>query len=822
MDTKWKSIRKVVSFIVFFLGVTLTLWNLPGMFQRMPGKLFSGTGAAAFEEDYQQGRSFRQYISNCLENFLSIAINGCPTYWSYYNQYSSEYSSGEAGSRIEQEISRVMENSQVTEGTALAADAAENRWYGEYGWYDWNEWEEEQEEGLTEEEKARLQRRKEKLIRNYFSGMEEDKNLLYSISYDGKLLYSNADLILADGSVQIPEGYNFLLYFDGESVRITKDGKDVDIYGDGYWREENDWYVPGYRNFPVNDEMKKAVICMAAAKEPALYTVGLEKNGGYRQQNNALYWMQYNLRAERQLLRWNMFGFAAGLGLLICSFFCRRGRREAADKIAALQGKIWIECKVLLGVMVLGALLTGMWRRSWEYGGYDVWWEFTQIYAYEGLEAAGEYIKWMLSDLLYVPAICWVTLFWMIYLLGNDLRHNKKMWTRGLIARCCRNFSTRELKLPLARRMAHRSAILFIVVTLFSIILLAAAAGFIEENGRRNYSGADMILVPYCLAVTGILLTAYLVGMKNVRAAREVDTLSKRIGEICSGDYTAKEGEADNSVSGNCTGQEKNRLCRRNESEMALGKDLETARVQLENIRQGMAGAVDEQMKSERMKVELIANVSHDLKTPLTSIISYVQFLKEEEGLPDHVKDYVKILDEKSQRLKNMVQDVFAVSKAASGELPVNMEELDFGKLLRQTLADMDEEIQGSSLSFRTEIPEAPVMILADGQRMYRVFQNLFQNALKYSLKGSRVYVTLKADGKMAVASVKNTSHMELDEDKNFTERFFRGDKSRTDGGSGLGLSIAQSFTEACGGQFELEFNADLFIVTVSFRTDHA
>lgn len=253
---------------------------------------------------------------------------------------------------------------------------------------------------------------------------------------------------------------------------------------------------------------------------------------------------------------------------------------------------------------------------------------------------------------------------------------------------------------------------------------------------------------------------------------------------------------------------------------MTVGNELETVAAQLENIRQGMAGAVDEQMRSERMKVELIANVSHDLKTPLTSIISYVQFLKEEEGLPEHVKDYIKILDEKSQRLKNMVQDVFAVSKAASGELPVNMEQLDFGKLLRQTLADMDEEIQGSSVSFRTEIPEAPVLILADGQRMYRVFQNLFQNALKYSLEGSRVYVALQVDGRMAVASVKNTSHMELDEDKNFTERFFRGDKSRTDGGSGLGLSIAQSFTEACGGQFELEFNADLFIVRVSFQTD--
>ena len=165
-----------------------------------------------------------------------------------------------------------------------------------------------------------------------------------------------------------------------------------------------------------------------------------------------------------------------------------------------------------------------------------------------------------------------------------------------------------------------------------------------------------------------------------------------------------------------------------------------------------------------------------------------------------------------------MVQDVFAVSKAASGELPMQMEELDFGKLLWQTLADMEEQIMGSDVTFRTEIPDAPVMILADGQRMYRVFQNLFQNAIKYSLQGSRVYVTLEVEGQLAQASVKNTSRQEIDKSRDFAERFTRGDQSRTDGGSGLGLSIAQSFTEACGGEFSWETDADLFVVRVLFK----
>ena len=130
----------------------------------------------------------------------------------------------------------------------------------------------------------------------------------------------------------------------------------------------------------------------------------------------------------------------------------------------------------------------------------------------------------------------------------------------------------------------------------------------------------------------------------------------------------------------------------------------------------------------------------------------------------------------------------------------------------------MEEQIADSDVTFRTEIPEEPVMIMADGERLYRVFQNLFQNAIKYSLEGSRVYITLRTDGQLAVASVKNTSRQELEKEKDFAERFARGDASRTDGGSGLGLSIAQSFTEACGGQFSWETDADLFVVKIAFR----
>ena len=175
------------------------------------------------------------------------------------------------------------------------------------------------------------------------------------------------------------------------------------------------------------------------------------------------------------------------------------------------------------------------------------------------------------------------------------------------------------------------------------------------------------------------------------------------------------------------------------------------------------------------------------------------------------------ILQQKAQRLSDMVQDVFAVSKAAAGQLPLKIEILDYGKLLRQTLADMSQPIEDSGLTLRTDIPETPVPISADGTRLYRVFQNLIGNALKYSLPGSRIYLTLRCTENQAEAILRNTSAHELIKGTDYTARFVRGDESRTDGGSGLGLSIAASFTEACNGKLIVETEADLFTVRVTF-----
>ncbi len=250
--------------------------------------------------------------------------------------------------------------------------------------------------------------------------------------------------------------------------------------------------------------------------------------------------------------------------------------------------------------------------------------------------------------------------------------------------------------------------------------------------------------------------------------------------------------------------------------ELPEDADLRQTADSLNDIQAGMKAALEEQTRSERMKVELVSNVSHDIKTPLTSILSYAELLRQED-LEPAAADYARIIDEKAHRLKGMVEDVFEISKAAADQLPVHPERLDLAKLLRQTLADLEEPIRASSLTFKTDLPADPVMIVADGKRLYRVFQNLIDNALRYALEGSRVYFTLKIDSGFAQVSVRNTSRTELPDGVDFTARFVRGDASRTDGGSGLGLSIASSFTQACGGSFRVETLADLFTAVVSF-----
>lgn len=237
-----------------------------------------------------------------------------------------------------------------------------------------------------------------------------------------------------------------------------------------------------------------------------------------------------------------------------------------------------------------------------------------------------------------------------------------------------------------------------------------------------------------------------------------------------------------------------------------------------EDINKGFNESLEEQMKSERMKINLVTNVSHDLKTPLTSIISYVDLLSKED-LSETARDYVNILMEKSNRLKNIVADLFDLAKSTSGAINVDFEELDLKKLIEQTLGDMGDDIEKSGLTIKTNFPEEPIMIKSDGKKLYRVFQNIVDNALKYSLLGTRIFVELEEKDNMAIATVKNTAGYEMDfTAEDILQRFNRGDESRTTDGSGLGLSIAESFTEVSGGNFKVDIDGDMFKVIIGFE----
>lgn len=239
---------------------------------------------------------------------------------------------------------------------------------------------------------------------------------------------------------------------------------------------------------------------------------------------------------------------------------------------------------------------------------------------------------------------------------------------------------------------------------------------------------------------------------------------------------------------------------------------------QLVSIQRQMQTSATEQKKSERMKVDLITNVSHDLKTPLTSIISYIDLLQKEEGLSEEANDYLKILAQKSDRLKDMVQDLFEISKATSGTIELELECLNMRKLLEQTLGDMDDQIQKSGLVIKKNFCKEDAYFLGDGKRMYRVYQNLIENALKYSLTGTRIYIDLTVEGARVTTVIKNIAGYEMSfTDGDITERFVRGDKERSSEGNGLGLSIAKSFTEMCYGNLDIDVDGDLFKVTVSF-----
>ena len=247
------------------------------------------------------------------------------------------------------------------------------------------------------------------------------------------------------------------------------------------------------------------------------------------------------------------------------------------------------------------------------------------------------------------------------------------------------------------------------------------------------------------------------------------------------------------------------------------GKELKVGNM-INSIGTGLERALQEQVKSERLKADLITNVSHDIKTPLTSIINYVDLLKREQIPGERAQEYLKVLDQKSQRLKNLTEDLVEASKASSGNVKLEMTTLDLVEMIWQTNGEFEEKFATRNLELVSTLPESSILIEADGRHLWRVLENVYNNAFKYAMEHTRVYTDLEQNDDKVYFTIKNISANPLNvQGEELTERFVRGDVSRTTEGSGLGLSIAQSLTKLQGGTFEILIDGDLFKVRVGF-----
>lgn len=246
---------------------------------------------------------------------------------------------------------------------------------------------------------------------------------------------------------------------------------------------------------------------------------------------------------------------------------------------------------------------------------------------------------------------------------------------------------------------------------------------------------------------------------------------------------------------------------------------FEPVKGELSKVRTGFKKAVEEEVKSQRMKTELITNVSHDLKTPLTAITTYVELLKKEDITEEERRSYIEILERKSLRLKVLVEDLFEVSKATSNNIKIERMDVDVINLMKQVSVEHTEKFTEMGLDLRWNVPKEKVILALDNQKTYRVFENLFVNIQKYAMPHSRVYIDVKQEDGQIWITMKNMSAVELNvHPDELTERFVRGDASRNTEGSGLGLAIAKSFTEAQGGTFRVEVDGDLFKSIIVFK----
>lgn len=399
---------------------------------------------------------------------------------------------------------------------------------------------------------------------------------------------------------------------------------------------------------------------------------------------------------------------------------------------------------------------------------------------------SGMYFKDFSFTLLMSVLLCTlgvaVTVFQVI-LLWNVTRD------RGLIEEICNHSLAAKLL------KAIRAAFLFLNVGIQLVVLLGIVfclGAIFSYIAFINYlEPIDLLVFAGCSFIIGMPMLLFI-----FRYAGYLNTIVKNVNGLAAG-----RNEPDLEIKG-----------RSIFAELAKGINV---------LKHGVKVSQREQVKSERLKTELITNVSHDLRTPLTSIITYTDLLKGEELTEEDRQNYLEIIDRKSKRLKVLIDDLFEASKMATGNIELNKKKVEIVQLLQQALAEHDEKIAQSGLHFRVTHGDPPIYAIVDGQKLWRVFDNLIGNILKYSLPSTRVYISVRDLGNQVDISFKNVSQFELgDNVDELFERFKRGDKSRHTEGSGLGLAIAKSIIDLHGGEMEIDVDGDLFKATIRLNKE--
>lgn len=489
----------------------------------------------------------------------------------------------------------------------------------------------------------------------------------------------------------------------------------------------------------------------------------------------------YTTRELRRFLAIVVTGLGiAGLAFLMLVFrlINRRGRRALAESVAGVLRKIPLEIK-----LVVGCILVTLGYEEFRFIGS--FFEVVPLFLF-----AWFYLYFLFVDIIVnksgflKSSICYWLYKRILRLFGKDPDYDRP----GILPRAYRKVRrgardwkrreyNRQLSLPYQQQLHH--ALIVYVVGMLGIIAVSFLLFFLIY----------VFVIP--LGIAGMIALSYWFYKRYLDFVEDVGKVSQHIKYLRDGNF-------------------EQRLVLAEDSKLApLSEDLN-------NLQDGLQNEIEKRMVSEKMKVELITNVSHDLKTPLTSMINYIDLLKEEHLQPDYTNDYVRVLDEKSKRLKSLIENIFDISKASSGNMNIRYEKLNMVELINQTLAECEDYLALSKLSIKKNFTDEKFYVYADGKMLWRVTENIINNAVKYSLPGTRIYLELSAQEQCICFTVKNIAGYEM----NFTadsivERFVRGDESRTTAGTGLGLSIVKSFTEAMGGKMQVDIDGDLFKISV-------